>query len=78
MLLNQQKFTHLTTTTENIVGVIFLLHLFLVSKPSEPRPKFRKNLDPFQPPDLSKYEPFKSPKLQTHELGFTQHYTLFT
>ena len=53
MLLNQQKFTHLTTTTENIVGVIFLLHLFLVSKPSEPRPKFRKNLDPFQPPDLS-------------------------
>ena len=78
MLLNQQKFTHLTTTTENIVGVIFLLHLFLVSKPSEPRPKFGKNLDPFQPPDLSKYEPFKSPKLQTHELGFTQHYTLFT
>ena len=72
MLLNQQKFTHLTTTTENIVGVIFLLHLFLVSKPSEPRPKFGKNLDPFQPPD----EPFKSPKLQTHELGFTQHYTL--
>ena len=54
MLLNQQKFTHLTTTTENIVGVIFLL---LVSKPSEPRPKFGKNLDPFQPPDLSKYEP---------------------
>ena len=53
MLLNQQKFTHLTTTTENIVGVIFLLHLFLVSKPSEPRPKLGKNLDPFQPPDLS-------------------------